>query len=540
MAGILNLLHAFAIALALAGLCLGSGAVLARWLGLGAGFIAPVGFGATALAGLVAFCAWWVSPSFGTVVSLFLSLGGIALLCLQLADPAARSSVRAGMPSLLAALAIGGSWLFLVHAAGVPASVRFTHQLPIDDQLPRMFAERIAAHQFDGPIVANWLASDRPPLQAGVLLLMRPLTGAGGLPVEVAAILCQMMWLPALAAVGCAAGFPRRSIALGIFFAATSGFFLVNSVYTWPKLMGGSLFVSAIAVVLGAIGRSGTGAVRIAVTTGVLLALSILAHGGLWFSLLALPALPIAWRALRWFGAKGILAVLLAFAAVNAPWFVYQSQVDPPGNRLVKWHLAGVTEPDERSSVEALRDEYSRLSAAEILRTRVANLSMVTRLPGRDPGEDWGDQLRRIQFFHFTPTVGLPLVGALWLIVLALRRPRAPATATALVVYSLATVTVWIGLLFIPGGAAVHQGSYVPVMLLISVGGAAMGGWPLALRIPFLVAHVSVFLAAWILTTPSHAEASFSPALLAGGALLFLLGIAMLPRVSEPEPAQHG
>ena len=54
------------------------------------------------------------------------------------------------------------------------------------------------------------------------------------------------------------------------------------------------------------------------------------------------------------------LMALLACVAVYAPWMVFVQVVDPPGDRLVKWHFAGtdIDTPDDRSSVEAILSEY--------------------------------------------------------------------------------------------------------------------------------------------------------------------------------------
>ena len=502
MTGLLQVLHAGALGILFLAAIAGPGTVAARRLGLGAAFALPLGFGCVALAGIVSFCAWWIAPAAGNAVSLAVLLGAFALVAARAANASSHRELREAAPVLLATALLTAAWIVLTKAAGVPASSRFTWVLPIDDQLPRMFADRIAAGVLSGPIEGDWLMSDRPPLLTGVLLLFRPLGGGGGLPAETIATLCQLIWLPALVSLGQSLALGWRRIATGVFFAATSGFFLLHSVYTWPKLMAAALFITAVAVVIESM-RAGTAKpLRIAAATGTLLSLAVLAHGGVWFSVLALPALPHAWRALRWFGMRGVVVLLLVAVAVSVPWAAFKRYVDPPGNRLVKWHLAGAIDVDDRSSLEAIRDAYARTPVADLWHTRVVNAQFAAGVLGRNPKERWGDYIRRLQFFHFVPAVGLPLLGVGWVLVARLRGRKTDADAAGLIAHAAGTVFVWIALIFQLGGTIVHAGSYVPIAVLIFIGGAAMGRWhTVALACAALV-HVTVFLVGWIITTP--------------------------------------
>jgi hypothetical protein len=286
-----------------------------------------------------------------------------------------------------------------------------------------------------------------------------------------------MMWLPALAALGSTLGFGARRIAIGIFFAATSGVFLLNTLYTWPKLMAASLFIAAVTVVLEFIRTSDAKQVRVAAATGTLLALALLAHGGAWFSILALAVFPSAWIGLRRFGVKGAAVLVFVFLLVSAPWSAYTRFVDPPGNRLLKWHLAGAVAIDDRSALAAFRDAYAQTPARELWRARLVNLHFVSGMFGRNPGEVWWDYLRRLQFFHLLPAAGLPLLGAAWLLISRFRDRTRDRVATDLIFHAVATVLIWVVLMFQPGGAIVHQGSYVPLALLIFLGGAGMAAW---------------------------------------------------------------
>lgn len=147
MTVILQVLHPVYLGILFIVVCLGCGAFARRWLGLPVAFLLPVGFGCIGLAGLAAFFVWWVSPVLGGAVSLALGLGAVGLFASGLAGtrPIVRDDLRSGWPVVVATLLLASSWICLLVAGGEPASRRFTWQLPIDDRLPRIFADRLAA-----------------------------------------------------------------------------------------------------------------------------------------------------------------------------------------------------------------------------------------------------------------------------------------------------------------------------------------------------------------------------------------------------------
>jgi hypothetical protein len=537
MTGLLNALHAGVLGFLFLAVSLCCGLVATRWLGVRSALALPVGFGCTSLAALIAFCAWWIAPVIGNVVSLALWVGGVAMIVVQLTRATNRIALRASLAPFAATILLCSAWLCLLHSAGGQDASPLTAGMPVDDQLPRMLADRIAAGNIPGPLAGDWLMSDRPPLLAAVFLLVRPFVAGSGLAQEVVSTLCQIMWLPALTALGSTLGFGLRRVAVGIFFAATSGFFLLNTLYTWPKLMAASLFIAAVTVVL-EFNRSGNSkTARVAAATGALLALALLAHGSAWFSVLALAAFPSAWVALRRFGFKGIAVLAFVFLLVSAPWSVYTRFVDPPGNRLVKWHLAGAVAIDNRSSLEAIRDAYAQTPAQGLWSARMINLHFVSGMFSRNPGEDWWEYLRRLQFFHLLPAAGLPLLGSAWFLISRIRDRTRDRDAAGLIVHALATVLVWVALLFQPGGAIVHQGSYVPLALLIFLGGAGIATWRPAAAVGIAVVHGALFLGGWVFVMPAAAVSTMHPALLTAAAVLMLGALVALPTLANENPA---
>jgi len=150
---------------------------------------------------------------------------------------------------------------------------------------------------------------------------------------------------------------------------ALSGFFLLNTTFTWPKLAAGAF----------ACARLGCGccpqrryARRSDPRRRALAALAWLAHGGVAFSFLAL--LPwVIWRCVRGEWRSWLQAALLC-AVILAPWFAYQKFYDPPGNRLLKWHLAAQIAIDERGTWETLRASYGAQSWRELWDARRSNV----------------------------------------------------------------------------------------------------------------------------------------------------------------------
>ncbi len=153
---------------------------------------------------------------------------------------------------------------------------------------------------------------------------------------------------------------------------------------------------------------------RVGALLGALLALGMLAHGASIYGILPI-AIIAALRGLpswRWIGA----AALVGFVMMGS-WSAYQRYDDPPGNRLVKWHLAGVTEIDERGSLETIVDSYSDAGLDGSLENKWNNVEDITGIARFD--EDVGDtvdaieegdsdqaiiSIRLFRFFELLPT----------------------------------------------------------------------------------------------------------------------------------------
>lgn len=442
-----------------------------QWIPLGAGAI-------VALAGWVAFWIHLVDPLAGKVFSIAVIVAGVLALRRpgdprREVPPDAEEKAASRVPALM--FAVGFFYLLLLYLfptwldpLELPAH-RFRPGLPGDNAIPHQFAARLFAGEDPRATASDWLSSDRPPLQSGWLLLTWSVTRALGFEAQVASlsggIWFQLWWVAAahglLRALGMAPARARAWIGL----MALSGFFLQNTVFTWPKLAAGAFACGAFGLWFmpgRPLRRSDF------VIGGVWAGLAWVSHGGVAFSFLAM-APWVAWRAWRgeW---RGWLIAAAAFSIFAAPWAAYQRLYDPPGNRLVKWHLAGQIAIDQRGAWQTLKDRYGALPWNEIWRQKVSNFATQVQpaawqslfrtsaasLEGRQQDE----------FFFFSRALTWwPL--AIIAVAIGLLRRRGPPLAAAhaaLAGWIAATMVVWCSLMFGVNNAVIHQGSYTTLL----------------------------------------------------------------------------
>lgn len=436
----------------------------------------------TGLAGLAVFFAWVLAPTAGAVVGWAVALGSTLWLV--------RVTVRgrASLPGCLAAAApvvlvtagllLGTTGLFLLW--GWPADlfhlarVRFTAPMPNDNEIPALLAARLQAGEDPRTAVTGWLSSDRPPLQSGLLLLVHAVVGrwgpAEGVQAFATGVVAQLAWAPVAYALCRALGSGRRPALVAVLFTGASGSVLVNTVFTWPKLLSAGFVLAALALAVDLRGRTGRSTAPLT-AIAMLSALALLSHGA---GLFALPVLAVLlWQARRSTRLTDWAVAGLAALAVYVPWLAYQRWYDPPGDRLLKWHLAGVIEPDDRSFVTALREEYGQLSWSAIVDHKLQNLAFPFSVPpwGTLQVDDVPPGQRSTQFFTITGAVGLGTVPLALLAAVAVAtwlRHRGPTTATrsaGILAAAFAGIVLWALAMFGPGTTYVHQGTHVPLLL---------------------------------------------------------------------------
>ena len=169
---------------------------------------------------------------------------------------------------------------------------------------------------------------------------------------------------------------------------------------------------------------------------------------------------------------------------VYLPWTLYQKFYDPPGDRLLKLHLAGIYNVDSRPFSEALTTAYRAKTAKEIYENKRSNWIMAVDNNRNFWADLWdwlqsmltGDTARQLTvsyrlrgdaFFFLVPTLSFLALGFPALLLGILKRYRTLAwyLAVRLFVFVLITIVIWCVLMFGPGTTVVHQGAYASVLL---------------------------------------------------------------------------
>ena len=467
-------------------------------------WIPLVAAAAVAAVGYLAFWAYFAGPTLGKVFS----FGVFAVACISLLLNRSRKP-RYGPDIFAAARLLAVIGFFYVAVLNLfPSNFDYYalangrwRKLPGDNYLPHAVAETLVqGYNLQWPRT-GWLSSDRPPLQSGWMLLTWPFNSALGVDEHVAggtaALWFQLLWVFACFGLLRSLGLSRPRACAWIASLSLCGFFILNSVFTWPKL-------SAAAFGCGVFGlwvlpRKGTvdqGAVALG---GALAGLALLSHGGVAFSLIALVPW-VAWRMrTRW---KDWSVALLLFLILTVPWMAFQKFYAPPGNRLLKWHLAGQMEIDSRGTWQTLRESYAKLSWSQIVSARVTNLEM--QLPEdwnwwRDFSASHALHRRHEEFFHLLPATTWWSLGVFALPIAFLRwRSRIEwRVHLTLGLWAISTLVVWCSLMFMPNNAVIHQGSYtLPIALfaLLSAWLDLASAW---LIVPVVILQVITFISTW-------------------------------------------
>jgi hypothetical protein len=519
------------------------------------------------------FFAYVLSPLFGRVYSL--GIYGVALGVVMIRRDV-RTYVRSVMvhrdvvTPLLLAMCMGfvymGSTLLYggeVHVSLV-ANSRYRDPLPPDNILPRLVAERVVDGIRGEPFIADWLSSDRPPLQAAVETMVSPFIPKGSreLNYQALATMLQLLVIPA-------GWILLRRLRIGfvttlgvVSVVALSGTLALNGTYVWPKLLCAAYSLLAVAALvpstssdvgnaladhaladnsIGLSARSWRRHLPTGSLAGAGFGLSFAAHGGALFVVLPIVCvLTVAWAVSLWrltsTGADGdgktngrpsgmvvgVLGAVTVGGLLLAPWLGYQRVIAPPGNRLLKWHLAGVVDIDQRSFGQAMIDRYTTPPVSEIVANKTSNLRELFN-PARfvaDIMPLWGsddsiDRVRQREFGHLGNSTSISAVGiGLGLAGLLLKRRRSHELTVGLIGLGsgvLATL-VWSVAMYGPKATIPHQGSLaVPIVLIASAALLAASAHRWALGV-FVVLSAYKVTRVWILAGPLSPERQRSAA----------------------------
>lgn len=389
------------------------------------------GLAATGVVAMLAFWLYFAEPVIGQTFSFFVAFGSAGLTAWLLWERKIDTGLLLRLAVPLVLWALGTYFIvflgFIHGGEGDPlgtAATRFLPGLPSDNGIPIFFAEWYYHHGHQTPIppFGEWLSSDRPPLQVGYVLSQMPFyRELPGQHYEAIGVALQQFWIIGLWALLEAARVSRVTKALAMITVLVSDVAMLNGFFVWPKMLPAAMLIAVAALVLtplwDEVRKRTWGAVLVATLTGV----AMMGHGGSVFAVIplvvvgAIRGLP-SWR---WLGVG--VAVGLCFMA---PWSAYQKYVDPPGNHLLKYMLAGEPELSEKGTGEAIIDAYKRVGLEGALHEKGQNyITMFGGGPAfealhrgiKDIGNgEWSaaiGEIRTVYFFDLFPALGLLLIA---------------------------------------------------------------------------------------------------------------------------------
>lgn len=477
--------------------------------------------------GYVTFWLYFLNRTAGEIfswVTLVLSVGVVIWSCGKRRRAISSNLHALLIPSVLVLLAS----LFVTSLGfiyGRPASIqeyaaaRFgPPDLSIDNFLPKLLADRAYEGHVPKLIAGDWLSSDRPPLQSGSALWFYTWTHDRNLVYQVLGTILQFTFLAALWAYLDAAGISRKAMALVFAAVLFSGFTIENTFFVWPKLLPvGPLLIIAAYLFTDKFAQART-SWRTGVALGALAAFAMLCHGGTFFGVVGIALTAVVLRRIptaRFIGAASLAAVLLYL-----PWMLYQKYGDPPGDRLLKWHLAGVIEPHpEEKLSHLLVSRYRALGWQGTINHKEANFVQLADHPPfwSHISRMWSAlvfgtplqrgteaaSLRHTIFLHWFWSIDLfTFVLIVWLVRLFWRRPDSVEfhQSSVLWVCSALTLLNWCLLMF--GATMVHHGCYLTEICAFAAGALTLFAISPAIAAAVVACHAAFSLTIYAFLMP--------------------------------------
>jgi hypothetical protein len=417
-----------------------------------------IGLAGSGLAAMLTFWIYYLVPRAGAPCAYAVLFGSIAIVVWSWRSVSAHRVLLRQLSLPLGLWGLASTFIvffgFLHGGADTPLvapSFRFAMQPSLftgDHIIPLFFSDWLfAGSPGSPPDYFGWLLSDRPPLQIGYVLTQRIFGwDDAGAHYTALGVGLQQFWIVGMWALLTAARVSDRTRSLAVVAALVSDVAIVNGFFVWPKLLAASFVLAALALLV----APGESPLRrrplVAVLVGVLAGLTFLSHGTGVFGLIPVAAVAL-WRGLpegRWLGAAAVAVLVLVL-----PWVAFQHFENPPGDRLLKWSLAGAVQIDDRGAAETIVDEYRKVGVGGALENKVQNfLTMVGGSPFDRPPQgdepfggvttELGDtanaiaegkfalaisKAREIRYWHLLWTLGV-LILALPLIVAGRLRGR--------------------------------------------------------------------------------------------------------------------
>ena len=443
-------------------------------------------FAAIALicAAMVGYAIFWVyllNPKAGVLASGLVVAAGIGLIWRfqQFSAPELKLMLAAVMLTAVCYNALG----FLYYTDDGPgelAQTRFTvESMPPDNMLQYLFAWDIYyGHSVRPFLIENVHSSDRPPLETALSLeqwpFWRMLTSLHSY--QVLGVGLQCLWIFGLWILLREGGISPPATTAVLSFIFFTGFAWEHSFYIWPKLLAAAFCLLGMAAIPIFRGSPQPWTVRETLIASAAFSLSLLSHSGSVFTILAILIFLTVRRALPpW---QTMLPAIALAILLLAPWRAYQVLIDPPGDSLLKLHLAGVT--DQKIGLwAALVQGYGHMTFMQIVNAKLQNFKALFLMSFWRPGTQMPNVLRNLvdlTFFAFFPCAGLLNLGLLARLRLH-RTDPAIRFADRLLAIAFITLVVWCLLLFQPGSTVVHQGSFAAVLLYFAALSLYLHAW---------------------------------------------------------------
>ena len=248
-------------------------------------------------------------------------------------------------------------------------------EMPIDNWIPFIFSDMLAQGKIRKPMEGDWLSSDRPPLQAGLHLLMNSipfLEVHAGIRYQLISTWAQTLVLVPIYAFleKVVDARTRRMITLAVMFSPVV---ILNSLFVWPKLLAACYCMIYHFTLFH---RESKNSEHSWIWSALAAAFALLSHGGALFALMGSTLAYLIWRN------RSLLRITkMATLSMGTylPWIVYQRLVDPPGDRLVKWHFAGQIAPSPGGTLQTIISAYENQSLSGWIEAKASNLSVIFR-----------------------------------------------------------------------------------------------------------------------------------------------------------------
>jgi hypothetical protein len=344
--------------------------------------------------------------------------------------------------------------------------------LPFDNWLPKILADQVWKGDIHHPMIGDWLSSDRPPLQSGINLIVYPFSCSDITYQTISSYLQALFFVPVIAlALRWGKGF-TISLIISIAFSSLSA---LHTVFVWPKIIAASytlmFFIACCTDILKDENRKRVLLIAFSIP------LAMLSHGGCIFALLGISIVALL-KSKKNF-VVDILKASPLIVLLYSPWYYYQHNIDPPGDRLLKWHLAGIEAVNDRPFVKTLEESYSSITLSNWFNAKLANFDKIfsgtmefikdiyhtLTLSDQTVDNLNASTLIGKSFFTFFYSYWFlsPLISLLVFLIFSIsyrRVPRAPSDIVYMGLTALISAFVSVLLLFQPSATVIHQNSF--------------------------------------------------------------------------------